>query len=163
MYTDGSNYNKRTMKTHKYRHVTTLFAFLIGVSFSVLGQDTVSYRGILGGRLLYETIKLYPDKTFKWTSEYDLSWSEYGLYKFESENLTLDYYLSSEQPKTMTLIDTVKLFEKPIKTEKFIVGNDQLYRLNDRGEKIKRKKDKSIRPPWSWTSNYRHKYELIKE
>jgi len=136
---------------------------LTGLTFSVLGQDALSYRGILGGRLLYETIKLYPDGTFKWTSEYDLSWSEYGLYKFESENLTLDYYLSSEQPKTMTLIDTVKFFVKPIKSEKFIVDNDHLYRLNDRGEKIKRKKDKSIRLSWSWASNYRHKYELIKE
>ena len=60
--------------------------FLIGLTFSVLGQDTLSYRGILGGRLLYETIKLYPDGTFKRTSEYDLSWPEYGLYKFEPEN-----------------------------------------------------------------------------
>lgn len=151
------------MKAHKYRQITTLLTFLTGLSLSVLGQDTLSYRGILGGKLLYETIKLYPDGTFKWTSEYDLSWSEYGLYKFESENLTLDYYLSSEQPKTMTLVDTVKLIEKPIKTENFIVGDNQLYRLNDRGEIIKWKKDKSIRLPWSWASIFRHKYELIKE
>lgn len=123
----------------------------------------MSYRGIIGGKLIYETINFYPDGTFKWTSEYDLRWSEYGLYKFESENLTLNYYLVSEQPKTMALIDTLKFFEKPIKTEKFIIGNDRLYRLNDRGEKIKRLKDKSIRLPCSWANNYRHKYKLIKE
>ena len=151
------------MKAQKYRHISTLLISLIGFTFSLLGQDTLSYRGILGGRLLYETIKLYPDGTFRWTSEYDLSWSEYGLYKFKPDNLTLDHYLSSEQPKTMTLIDTIKFFEKPINSEKFIVHNDQLYRLNDRGKKIKRKKDKSIRLPWSWASNYKHKYELIKE
>ena len=77
--------------------------------------------------------------------------------------LTLDFYLFSEQPKTMTLIDTIKFFKKPIKSEKFTVDNDHLYLLNDRGAKIKRKKEKSIRLPWSWASYYRHKYELIKE
>lgn len=151
------------MKTHIYRYITTFFVFISGLTLPVLGQDTLSYQGILGGKILYETIKLYPDGTFKWTSEYDLSWSEYGLYKLEAENLTLDYYLSSEQPTKMSLVDTIRHIERPIKTEKFIVGNDRLYRINNRGEKIKRIKDKSIRLPWSWATNFRHKYEWIKE
>lgn len=151
------------MKTHIYRHIITFFVFISGLTLPVLGQDTLSYQGILGGKILYETIKLYPDGTFKWTSEYDLSWSEYGLYKLEAENLTLDYYLSSEQPTRMSLVDTIRYVERPIKTEKFIIGNDRLYRINHRGEKIKRIKDKSIRLPWSWVTNFRHKYEWIKE
>lgn len=146
----------------KYHHLGLLF-LLFGISFCALGQDTTIYRGIIADRLLYETIKLYPNGTFKWTSEYDLSWTEFGLYNYDNGYLTLDYYLEWNQPETMSLMDTIRYIDKPLKTEIFVVEENGLYRLDKNGEKIIRRQDKSIKLPWSWISGYRHRYEIIEE
>jgi len=132
--------------------------YLTIISF---GQDTVVYRGFLNGNLLYESIELYPDSTFKWTSEYDLNWNEYGLYNIDKNNLKLIFFLESGHPKTMSLRDSILQIEMPTKIENFIIDKEKLYRQTNSGQKIMRIKDKSIKTPWSWA--FGHKYELKKE
>ncbi len=125
-----------------------------------LRHDTIVYRGFLNGIILYETIELYPNKTFKWTSEYDLSWDEYGVYEMDHNNLQLKYYLLHHRPITMTLKDTIVQLDNPIKSENFKMKKERLFRLNKLGRKIHRIKDKSIRTCCSWI--FGHKYKLIK-
>ncbi len=125
------------------------------------GQDTIVYQGFLHGILLYETIEFYPNKTFKWTSEYDLSWDEYGVYEIDNNNLQLKYYLLFQRPTTMSLKDTIIQIDNPIKSENFKMKKESLFRLNKSGRKIYRIKDKSIRTCCSWI--FGHKYELTKK
>ncbi len=108
------------------------------------GQETIKYQGILKGYLLTETFELYPDKTFKWTSNYDLKWNEQGKYKLLENRLELDFYS--------------ELNGKVIKTEHFNIENNKMYRL----PKKKRRKEKSIKTKWSWLFGHKFKYEIRK-
>ncbi len=70
---------------------------IIGLCFSISyisaqeSRDTIRYEGI-AGIMFYESIELYPNSYFKWTSEYDLSWREFGIYEINDEKLILKYY-----------------------------------------------------------------------
>jgi hypothetical protein len=143
---------------HFYGYILILI-FIINFSSGLFGQDTIIYRGFVG-RILYESIELYPDKTFKWTSEYDLSWSEYGLYEIDNNNLQLKYYISFNRPTTMSMNDSIMQIEKPVKIENFKLDKELLYKLNKSGREIHRVKDKSISTCLS--SIFGHKYELKK-
>ena len=127
-----------------YRYILILI-FLINFSNRLFGQDTIIYRGFVRGILLHESIELYPDKTFKWTSEYDLNWSEYGIFEIDNNNLQLKYYLSYNHLKTTSINDSIMQNEKPVKIENFKIKKEKLYRLNKLGLKIRRIRDKSIR------------------
>jgi len=116
--------------------------------------DTISYTGTLGP-MLYETIELYPDKSFKWTSEYDLSWSEYGTYTIEEDELKLEYYTKS--PNTNPRTSNTQI---PDKIEIFEIEGNLIYRLNRKGKKIKRIKDRSFKIGLSWI--FGHKYRIQK-
>lgn len=48
----------------------------VGFSSKTFAQDTITHIGKLDNFLIFESIELYPDSTFKWASEYDLVWSE---------------------------------------------------------------------------------------
>jgi hypothetical protein len=134
-----------------------LSLILTTITNNVFAQDTVRYNGILKGFLLYESIELYTDGTFKWTSEYDLSWSEYGLYKVTNETLLLNYY-----PGINKISKEISVSEKPIKVEEFEIYQNKLYLLDQNGHRIKKRKDKSIKTKWSWIYGNRHKYEIKK-
>jgi hypothetical protein len=136
-----------------------IFVFLIHSSNLLFGQDTITYKGTIKG-ILIETIELYSDNTFKWTSEYDLSWSEYGLYKTVSNTLQLKYYLKFNRPQTMSLKDSIMRIGKPFKIENLKIGENALVRLNEKNKEIHRIREKSIRNFWSWL--FGHKYELRK-
>jgi hypothetical protein len=127
-----------------------LFAILIFIATGFLGktfaQDTIRYVGKLDGFLIYESIELYPDSIFKWTSEYDLSWSEFGKYKLSDQTLTLNF--------NETWGNKVKTYE---------IENDKMYLLDNKGNKIERIKDKSVKLKWSWLRNGHHKYYFIKQ
>ena len=134
------------------------YILIFGLTFlsaNMTAQDTIRYFGTINGKLLYESIELYPDNTFKWVSEYDLSWSEYGIYKKNSDSLILKYYTINDK------IDIDK-FAKPSKKEIFLRANDGLYRLDDKGRKIKKRKDKSINTRWGWLFGYKYKYKIVK-
>ena len=138
-----------------------IFLFLILISTIGAAQDTIRYNGIIGDRLLYESIELYPDSTFMWTSEYDLSFSSYGKYEMEKNHLRLNHYIDLIKPKTMNIADSIATMEKPIRSETFIMRNEKMYRTDNRGNKKKRIKDRSLKSSWSWL--FGHKYVLIKE
>ncbi len=136
-----------------------ILAFILKSSGLLSGQDITTYQGFVSG-MLYETIELYPDKTFKWTSEYDLSWDEYGLYEFKSDTLKLKFYLLFDCPKTMSLNDPILTMNETKKTEIFKIEEDKLFRLNKSGRKIHRVKDTSFRKDLSCI--FGHKYRIIK-
>jgi hypothetical protein len=140
---------------HRFKFVLILI-FILNTSCKLLCQDTAYYQGFLSG-ILFESIALYPDNTFRWTSEYDLIWSEYGQYKLENNKLQLKFYSSLNDT---TLSDTTIMISNPTKIENFIAEKEKLFRLNKSGRKIHRTKDKSIRTHWSWI--FGHKYEIIK-
>jgi len=136
---------------------------VIGLCFSISSisaqesQDTIRYEGI-AGIMFYESIELYPNSYFKWTSEYDLSWSKFGIYEINDKKLILKYYdVLNESNKTLS---SGKI-ESPDKTEFFLIGENQIYRLNKRGKKIKRIRDKSFRYKMSWL--FGHKYQILKK
>jgi len=135
--------------------------FLILLPSIGFAQDTIRYNGIIANRLLYESIELYPDSTFKWTSEYDLSFSSYGKYYIDDNRLKLDHYIDWIKPKTMTLADSIATIDKPTKSDILIMADEKMYRTNDQGKKKKRVRDRSLKTPLSWLLG--HKYILLKE
>ena len=136
---------------------------IIGLCFSICcvsaqeNQDTIRYQGI-ASIMLYESIELYPNNIFKWTSEYDLSWSEYGIYEIKDKKLILKYY-SKLNELNKTLLSEIT--ESPDKAEFFLIGGNQIYRVNKRGKKIKRIRDKSFKYKMSWL--FGHKYRILKK
>lgn len=137
------------------------YLMIIGLSFLTSwisaqeSQDTIRYEGIVSV-MLYESIELYSDNSFKWTSEYDLTWSEYGIYKIEEDTLILQYYGFDNID-----IDTSEsISESPNKTEYFLIGDNQIYRLNKRGRKIKRRRDSSFK--YKMSGLFGHKYCFLK-
>lgn len=122
-----------------------LFAILIFITTGFLGktfaQDTIRYVGKLDGFLIYESIELYSDSTLKWTSEYDLSWSEYGKYKLSDQTLILNFdETAGNKVKTYTL------------------ENDKMYLIDKSGKKVKKIKDKSVKIKGSWIRFGKHEY-----
>jgi len=129
-----------------------LTIFLIFTISLIKAQDTITYIGKLDV-MLYESIELYPDSTFKWTSEYDLSWSEYGFYSINDGILKLDFYINFSD-KSSEL--------EPDKIKKYQLVNDKMYLLDSKGKVIKKIQDKSFRTKRSWFRNGQHKYTFYK-
>jgi predicted TPR repeat methyltransferase len=118
--------------------------FLLLISNQMLfGQDTLKYQGFLAQILLIKSIELYPEGTFKWTSEYDLTWSETGEYELSNDTLVLNY-LNRDKKET------------------YIKKHSGLIKLDKNGVPVRRVKDKSLRTKWSWLRAYRHNYEIRK-
>jgi hypothetical protein len=109
----------------------------------LFGQDTLKYQGFLAQILLIKSIELYPEGTFKWTSEYDLTWSETGEYELSNDTLVLNY-LNRDKKET------------------YIKKHSGLIKLDKNGVPFRRVKDKSLRTKWSWLRAYRHNYEIRK-
>lgn len=123
----------------------TIFLVLIClISIGSFSQDTLKYEGFLNKILLVESIELYPDGTFKWTSEYDLSWSELGEYEILTDKLILNF----SNQKT--------------KIETYFMTETGLIKLDEEGEPIKKIKDKSFKTKWSWLKGNRHDYQIKK-
>jgi hypothetical protein len=130
--------------------IKRLFAILILTTIGFLSktyaQDTIKYVGKLDGILIYESIELYSDSTFKWTSEYDLSWSEFGKYNLSEQTLILNFKETAGN-----------------KVKTYMIENDKMYLIDNKGNKVKRVKDKSVKLKWSWLKNGRHKFYFIKQ
>ncbi len=127
-----------------------LTAFLLLYAEHVFTQDTIRYSGFVGGILLYESIELYSDSTFKWKSEYDLKWSETGNYIISNGKLYLNYFSGSGTNKP----------KEPTRTEIFYIEENKLYRLDDIGRRIKKLKDKSIKIKSGLHFGHKYKYEI---
>ena len=135
-------------------------AFTFSFSVKCISQDTIIYQAIVDRSLIYETIELYPDSTFKWTSEYDLSWNEYGFYTTDNKYLHL-YYISRIEPfEHNKLSDSTFFYQNIIKEENYLIGSESIYKLDHSGKMIKRIRDKSFKTNWSWLVG--HRYEIIK-
>ncbi|UAB82317.1 hypothetical protein INR76_06035 [Marixanthomonas sp. SCSIO 43207] len=138
-----------------------LSIFLIGTN--LYAQDTIVYKGILRNTFLIETIELYSDSTFKWTNEYDLSWSEYGKYKIAENKLILDHYIFSVYPETMSLKDSIATLEKPTQTRILEIENNRIYPMSDKGKRITKMKDPYFRRKWGWLFGNRFEYKITRE
>lgn len=126
-----------------------LFAILILLAFGFLSthaQDTIKYVGKLDGFLIYESIELYSDLTFKWTSEYDLSWSEFGEYKLSDKTLILNFNETGGN-----------------KVRTYTIENDKMYLIDKSGKSVKKIKDKSVKLKRCWLSFGKHDYCFYKE
>ena len=126
--------------------LTILIFITIGFTSKTIAQDTIRYVGKLDDFLIYESIELYSDSTFKWTSEYDLSWSEFGKYKLTDQILILNFS---------------ETWGNKVKT--YMIEDDKMYMLDNKGNKLERIEDKSIKKKWSWLRNERHKFYFIKQ
>jgi len=134
---------------------------IIGLSFllnsiNAQKQDTIRYEGTLG-IMLFESIELYPNNYFKWTSEYDLSWSEFGLYENNGKDLILKFYDNLDESNKILSENENSTHTK---TEILMIDGNQLFRLNKKGKKIKRIRDKSFKYKLSWL--FGHKYQILK-
>jgi hypothetical protein len=96
--------------------------------------------------LIYESIELYSDSTFKWTSEYDLSWSEFGNYKLSDQTLILNFNETAGN-----------------KVKTYMIENDKMYLIDKSGKKVKKIKDKSVKFKGSWLRFGKHDYCFYKE
>lgn len=112
------------------------------LAYSAFAQDTLRWVSMLDDVLLYESIELYPNATFKWTSEYDLSFSETGTYEQKGKLLTLTFSHSKTK----------------ISVKKFLIEGEEMYLLNEKGKKVRLIKDSSVKTPWSWLRFGRHRY-----
>ena len=126
-------------------------------------QDTIRYIGFINKTLMYESIELYSDKTYKWTSEFDLSYDEFGKYEIANDSLILNTYIDFTKPKTMSIADSIKLISSKWdnrRFSKYIIEGNKMFRTNPKGRKIQRIKIKSL---GTWLTGHRFKYELIKQ
>ena len=141
--------------------ITLIVLFSPKISFS---QDTTKYYGVLGS-FLYETIELYPDSTFKWTRNYDLCWSDYGLYETNKSILKLKFKLESSFPKTMSLRDTLVRIDTVLFVRNFLIDKSRFYCLDSKGKKVKWLKNDFFDNNWSWLTfgYHRLRYKKMKD
>ncbi|WP_375334486.1 hypothetical protein [Flagellimonas sp. C4] len=139
-----------------------LFLLTLLNTANIFAQETIVYKGILKNTFLIETIELYPDSTFKWTNEYDLSWSEYGIYKIAENKLILDHYIFSVYPETMSLKDSISTLKKPTQTRILEMENNRIYPLTKKGKRITKMKNSYFRRKWGWLLGNRFEYKIIK-
>jgi len=142
--------------------VKVIYILIFSIGMNLSAQDTIVYKGILRNDFLLETIELYPDRTFKWTNEYDLTWSEYGKYQIADNKLTLNHYIFSDYPKTMSLKDSISKIEKPSQTRIFEIENNRIYPLTKKGKRITKMKDPYYRRKWSWILGNRFEYKIMR-
>jgi hypothetical protein len=139
---------------------------LLTYNDNLFSQDTIRYIGTVG-TFLYETIELHQDSTFSstWTTDYDLSRTDYGLYEQNNKNIKLKYKLNDldfRLPTTMTLKDTLININKIYRERNFKIINDKIYLLKANGKIVKRLKIKAFKSKWSWLTFGYQKLNYIK-
>lgn len=110
-----------------------------------------------------ESFTLYPDNTFKWTSEFDLSWDEYGLYKIENIKLTLDYYTLFDYSSTMNFKDSISTFREAEKSIILEMEEDKLYYVGENGKRLPIKLKAPCKRKWGWLIGNKYEYIIYRE
>ncbi|MFA5620180.1 MAG: hypothetical protein WDA08_07750 [Weeksellaceae bacterium] len=111
-----------------------------------------------------ESFTLYPDNTFKWTNEFDLSWDEYGLYKIENNKLTLDYYILFDFPSTMSLKDNISTVPEAEKSIILEMEEDKLYYVGENGKRLPTMlKFPFCKRKWGWLIGNKFEYIIYRE
>ena len=142
-----------------------IFFLTLLFTISAFAQDTINYTCRLKLKkdfyFLYTSIALYPDSTFTWRSEYDLSFETYGTYEVSKDSLILKRYFWGLKPQTMSVRDSIKHIESAYVIKKYYRKGDNLYIIDKKGKKLNRIKERSLLNKWSL---FRHKfrYEYIK-
>lgn len=121
------------------------------VFISTFAQSKCYLMGVWTGKkkfLIYESLILNEDKSFIWTSEYDLSFTICGTYEIKNDVINLmrfksDTIVYCEEPDVIKNIlnsdYNTELFEK------YKIKNNRIYLINKR-EKIKHRiKDNSFK------------------
>ena len=127
------------------RIITILIFIATGFLSKTIAQDTIKFVGKLDGFLIYESIELYSDLTFKWTVDYDLLWSEFGKYKLSEQTLTLHFNETGGN-----------------KVRTYMIENDKMYLIGKSGKKVKKIKDKSMKFKGDWIRFGKHHYCFYK-
>jgi hypothetical protein len=143
---------------NKMKKCVVLFIIFLSVISKGSSQDTIRYSGKIKDIILYESLELYHDNTFKWTSEYDLTFSRYGIYSISKDTLKL-YFFDINPPKTMSITDSIKLIKTPSEMSRYIFYKNKLYWTNRRGKRTSWIKEPSL---WTFWTGHRFKYCLIK-
>jgi len=107
-------------------------------SVELYSQDTIRYEKLQSiGKIniLITSIELYDDSSFTWTSEHDLSWSEYGIYTFNKDTLILHFYYSFFDNINKDSIDwdeTKKTIEIK-EVRKYLINKNKMHRIKTNG------------------------------
>lgn len=126
-------------------------------------SDTVVYYGVMNYGVLFESIELYPDSTFKKVLDYEAPyWYYYGLYELSGNELKLISYMHpiSSISETLTLYEMiVKMREgnvEPLSIIKYKVLDNYMWELDEEGNEIRTIKDEDLTIRQSWLNGQRH-------
>ncbi len=113
--------------------------FCINISsVNLYSQDTIRYEKLQSvGKMNFvmSSIELYEDSSFTWTSEHDLSWSEYGIYKINMDTLILNFYYSdfdNISKDSINWMQTKKVKEID-ETRKYLRKKNKMYKIRKNG------------------------------
>lgn len=126
-------------------------------------SDTVVYHGVMNYGVLFESIELYPDSTFKKVLDYEAPyWYYYGLYELSGNELKLISCMHpiSSISETLTLYEMiVKMREgnvEPLSIIKYKVLDNYMWELDEEGNEIRTIKDEDLTIRQSWLNGQRH-------
>ncbi len=128
-------------------------------------NDTIKYKGLFVNCFLMESYTLYPDSTFKWTSEFDLSWNEYGKYTLIDSIYKLEFYVEMNYPKTMTLKDSIEVAKrnyKPIRTEFLEDAGENLHYVDENRKRSPTKLKAPCKRPFGWLFGNKYQYVIYR-
>lgn len=126
------------------------------VCFSVHSQDTITYSKIqsIGKTYVHlESLELYGDSTFTWTSTHDLQWSEYGVYTISDDTLFLEFYYGDIDGFHRDSIDWHNLPDtlEPRRTQKCFIDGKKMFKVLPNGKLEKWTREKTLfKDSWRW-------------
>ena len=137
--------------------------FSVFIAKTQAQSDTVVYHGVMNYGVLFESIELYPDSTFKQVLDYEAPyWYYYGLYELSGNELKLISYMHpiSSISETLTLYEMiVKMREgnvEPLSIIKYKVLDNYMWELDEEGNEIRTIKDEDLTIRQSWLNGQRH-------
>ncbi|MFV0140836.1 hypothetical protein OBK16_13485 [Empedobacter falsenii] len=124
-------------------------------TISVNAQNVkAEYRMNLSG-ILYESIILFDDGTFKLTNEYDLYFETFGIYEIIEDYL----FLAEDDIYQNAIKLNPKLTASSVAKKIYKIGDDKIF-ITIKGKVKKRIVDKSLTKGLS--NIFGHKYQYIK-
>jgi hypothetical protein len=137
-----------------FKKIKLLLVIFIS-SLSVKAQNEVSLYEMNVNGILYESLTIYDDGTYKLTSEYDLTFDNYGRYEIIEDYL----FLADENIYQNAVKLNNKLTPGTISNKVFKIEEDRIY-IFEKGRIRKRIFDKSMRKGLS--NLFGHKYLYLK-
>jgi len=147
----------------KSRLLILFLYFLVFIVKIPAQSDTVVYYGIMDYGVLFESIELYPDSTFKQVLDYEAPyWYYYGLYELSGNELILTTYLHpiSTISEKMTLSEMMVNMRdenvEPLSITKYKIRDNYMWKLDEEGHEIRTVKDEDLMIRQSWLNGQDH-------